>query len=320
MSDIVVPSAAPSVDVQPQGQAQPQSRTAPAPKGYQSNNGFEQKGVEQKAEVKAEAPVVPRKIKIKVDGNESEIDESELVARYQKSSSAEKKFQEASKQMKQTEAFMKQLKEDPISVLNNPALGLDFRRVAESYLEGILQDELMDPKDKKLRDTESELEKYRREDVQRREAASREQEVRRAEEFERLKTKHAEDFTRSFQEALEVEGLPKSPQTIRRMAQYMEQAIKGGVKVSVAEVAMLVKDDLVQEQKSLFSGMGAEQLAAALGQDAVDRLRQHNVSRLKTGAFGKPVLPSSTQSQPRKAQPQSLSDWKRNILDNLPDD
>ena len=84
MSDIVVPSAAPSVDVQPQGQAQPQSRTAPAPKGYQSNNGFEQKGVEQKAEVKAEAPVVPRKIKIKVDGNESEIDESELVARYQK--------------------------------------------------------------------------------------------------------------------------------------------------------------------------------------------------------------------------------------------
>lgn len=319
MSDVVV--SAPVVSGTDSNQpAQSNERQAPQPKGYSSNNGFEQKGVEKAPEPKAEAPV-SRKIKVKVDGNESEIEEAELVARYQKNSSAEKKFQEASKQMKQTESFMKQLREDPISVLNNPALGLDFRRVAESYLEGILQDELMDPKDRKIRDTESELEKYRREDKQRREDASREQEVRRTEEFERLKTKHAEEYTKSFQSALEAEGLPKSPQTIRRMAQYMEQAIKQGVKVSAAEVATLVRDDYIQEQKSLMGGMSAEQLVKVLGQDAVDKLRQHNVAKLNSGAFGKPVLPSGSQQRtPQKGDKRDLASWKRNILDNLPDD
>lgn len=301
MSDVVVPSSAPVVSEAPQSKG---------------GNGFEVRGLEKAPEPKAE-PVAPRKIKVKVDGNESEIDEAELVSRYQKSTSAEKKFQEASQKMKQTDAFMKQLKEDPISVLNNPALGLDFRRVAESYLEGILQDELMDPKDKKLRDNESELEKYRREDKQRREDASREQEVRRAEEFERLKTKHAEEYTRSFSEALEVEGLPKSPQTVRRMAQYMEQAIKAGVKVSAAEVAALVKDDYLQEQKHLMSGMDAERLAELLGEEGVSKLRARNVANMKS-SFGKPVQPSASTSKPQGKKTMNLGDWKRNIFNNLP--
>ena len=320
MSDIAV--SAPVVSGTDVSQpAQSNERQAPQPKGLQGNSGFEQKGVEKAPEVKAEPAPAPRKIKVKVDGAESEVDEAELVAKYQKASSAEKRFQEASQKMKQTEAFMKQLKEDPISVLNNPALGLDFRRVAESYLEGILQDELMDPKDKKLRDTESELEKYRREDKQRREDAAREQEVRRAEEFERLKTKHAEEYTRTFQEALEAEGLPKSSQTIRRMAQYMEQALKQGVKVSAAEVASLVKDDYIQEQKSLMGGMSAEQLVQVLGIEAVDKLRQHNLAKVSSGAFGKPVLPpGSPQKAHQKGQKLDLANWKRNILDNLPDD
>jgi hypothetical protein len=313
VSDVVVPNSVPVVsDSQPS-----QQREAPQPKGY----GQDFKEAAKAPEAKPEA-VVPRKIKVKVDGNESEIDEAELVSRYQKSTSAEKKFQEASQKMKQTEAFMKQLKEDPISVLNNPALGLDFRRVAESYLEGILQDELMDPKDKKLRDTESELEKYRREDKQRREDAAREQEVRRAEEFERLKTKHAEEYTKSFSEALETEGLPKSPQTVRRMAQYMEQAIKAGVKVSAAEVAALVKDDYIQEQRALMSGMDAERLAELLGEEGVSKLRARNVASLKSGAFGKSVLPSTPSSQPSSQGKKKvdLGDWKRNIFANLPED
>ena len=280
-----------------------------------------QERAEPKIEPKAE-PVAPRKIKVKVDGNESEIDEAELVARYQKSTSAEKKFQEASQKMKQTEAFMKQLKEDPISVLNNPALGLDFRREAESYLEGILNDELMDPKDKKIRDSESELEKYRREDVQRREDAAREQEIRRTEEFERLKTKHAEEYTRTFQEALEAEGLPKSPQTVRRMAQYMEQAIKQGVKVSAAEVAALVKDDYMQEHKSMLSSMPADRLAEILGQEAVDRLRQANVAKYRNERA--PMFGDNKPAhQPRavaKANRISSEDYFRSIRDNLPED
>lgn len=62
-------------------------------------------------------PEAPRKYKVKVDGLESEVEESELINSYQKGRSADKRFQEASDLRKQLETFVENAKADPTQLL-----------------------------------------------------------------------------------------------------------------------------------------------------------------------------------------------------------
>src|SRR5439155_16062490 len=82
----------------------------------------------------AAAKALARKLKLKVDGREEELPEEEVVKWAQMGRAAQKRFQEASEKRKQAEDFIRMLKEDPISVLSNPAIGVDFRKLAEEYL------------------------------------------------------------------------------------------------------------------------------------------------------------------------------------------
>lgn len=64
-----------------------------------------------------QTPETPRKYKVKVDGFESEVEESELINSYQKGRSADKRFQEASDLRKQLETFVENAKADPYQLL-----------------------------------------------------------------------------------------------------------------------------------------------------------------------------------------------------------
>ncbi len=110
--------------------------------------------------VKDAAAEAMRKHKVKVDGQEIEVDEEELKRGYAHQKAANKKLQEGLRAKKQAEDFVKLLKTDPLKVLKDPRIGHDVRKLAEEYLASQLEDELLDPREKELRTYKEKLKTY----------------------------------------------------------------------------------------------------------------------------------------------------------------
>ena len=117
-------TAAP-VATSPTTEAQP-APNAPAQKAEQ--------GKESTKDAKAAQEVAKeiRRLKLKVDDREEELPEDEVIRLAQLGRGAGKRFAEAAEKSKQAEQFMRMLREDPKSVLSNPNLGIDMRKLVVS--------------------------------------------------------------------------------------------------------------------------------------------------------------------------------------------
>ena len=104
-----------------------------------------------------QAPEAPRKYKVKVDGFESEVDETELINSYQKGRSADKKFQEAADLRKQLETFVENVKADPAQLLEQ--LGHNPKEWARNLLlaEIEAEEQEKDPNLKRIAGLEKKL-------------------------------------------------------------------------------------------------------------------------------------------------------------------
>ena len=108
---------------------------------------------------KVKDPTHPQKrlYRVKIDGQEMEVDESELLAGYQRAKAANKRFEEAAKQRKQAEHFLKLLRTDPVKVLQHPEVGHDVRQLAEDYLAEIIKKEKMSPEEREKAELKEKL-------------------------------------------------------------------------------------------------------------------------------------------------------------------
>ncbi|TXH10006.1 MAG: hypothetical protein E6R04_06535 [Spirochaetes bacterium] len=252
-------------------------------------------------EAKAEAK---RKLKVKIDGQVHEVDEDEVINDYGKGKAADKKFQEAAALRKEAVAFIEALKKDPISVLTNPKLGVNMREVAETYLLAQLEDEMMDPRDRELRDLKKE--KMTREQM---EAETK----RQAEEAEMqaLTENYRAEYERAFQACLESSGLPKTPHTVKRLAFYMNEGMKRGLDLKPDDVVGLVKDEYIEEQKTLFSSLDGENLLKLLGDDLAKKIRKYDTSRVvQPQKISLIDQPNVSERAIKKAERVSKEEWK----------
>ena len=116
------------------------------------NPSFKEKAeTEPKEDTAAEKAVAALK-KLKVKGKEIEVDDAQYHSYAQKGAAATQTWEEAAKMRKEAEGFVHLLKTDPLKILKDPNLGLDFRKIAEDYLWEQLQDEQMSPEQKAQRD------------------------------------------------------------------------------------------------------------------------------------------------------------------------
>src|SRR5512138_624677 len=111
---------------------------------------------------KKEETPAQKKYRLKVDGEEIEVDETELTRGYSRAKAANKKFEEAASMRKDMQSLLTQLKNDPLSVLTNPALGVDFKRIAEDFLIEQLRQEQMTPEQRAIADKDRQLEQFKR--------------------------------------------------------------------------------------------------------------------------------------------------------------
>lgn len=225
--------------------------------------------------VKEAAAEAKRKLKI----GDEEVDEEEVLKIYksrkehQRAANAE--LQKAIAARKQNEEFLKMMK-DPEKFFEIAAkMGHDPRDLAEKHLVKQLQDELMDPREKELRDAKNKLKEY--EDLERRQKEEQERKM-----HETLKAKYAQEYNEQFISALKESGLPATKPMVAEMAKYISRSAKIGFKMTASEAAQLVMEDVKQAQAALIGNADGETLLKLLGPDLANKIRDADLKKLKS--------------------------------------
>jgi len=213
-----------------------------------------------------------RKLKAKVNGQEIEVSEEEILRDYQKYKAADANLKEAATLKKQLEGFVSYLKENPKEGLKQ--LGIDPRKFSEDTLMAFLEDEMMDPKDKELKTTKARVEELERKEKA---EADREKEA----EMAQLEKHYADDYSNKIIAALEAEKIPRTAFTVRRMASYMSEGLKRGVDLSPSDVSKQVKKDYSEDYSTIFMGMTPEEIVSVFGDDLIKKIRKYDTSRVQ---------------------------------------
>jgi hypothetical protein len=245
------------------------------------------------AATEAQPSNLPRTFKVKVDGSEQEVDEGSLIKGYQLARASNKRFQEASAKEKQIQAQIEKMKSDPWSAMEE--FGLNPREAAEAYLAAQLEEEMLSPQEKKLRDLERENQDYKKRDETAKEARERQH-------LEQLTAKHQESLQAEFIDAMTQAGMKPTYPTIRRMAALMHEAANNGIEMSASDAALIVSEELVGDVNEHLSAYStAEDLVQLLGPERLKLLREYELKQLKNPT-PKQIAHSEKQTESPKNQ------------------
>lgn len=266
---------------------------------------------QEKAPLKAapQPAAEPKRYKLKVDGREEEVDESEVVRRAQVGSAAHKRFEETAKVRENVAKLMQTLKDNPIAALMDPALGLTKDQVKAAfeqwYKREVIDPEMLTPEQRKLREYEAKEKQWKQAEE---EKAKHEQSQKLQAEAQHWKG----EYEKQIIKGLDTKGLPRNASTVRAMAAYMEQANKAGIDVPIETIAGLVHQDKTADTKHILSSMEGEQLIAFVGEEIINKIRKADLARLR-GGNAKPAAQSpnaaavAQSSEPNRGQGKPIS-------------
>lgn len=281
------PAGAPGTPAPQQGQAAPAQKPGETP-------------------AQAEA----RRLKLRLGGQEVELDESEVAANYEKGRNAskllskvEQRRQEALKAKAEADGLLNRLKSDPRAALRE--LGVDLRKLSESTILEEIELEKMSPAERRAYEAEQKLKALQDEQEK---VKQSEQEKAHAAEVER----HKDEFANLFLQTMEAAGLPKQSGRFvaHRMAHLYRQNEEAGLESTPEEMASYVMEGLKGEHRGMLSGLKGQSLVDHLGPEVVKEVLSHHLAlaRAKRGMGGAPPTPppppppSDAKMDPRKGR------------------
>lgn len=221
-------------------------------------------------------PQEKKKYKVKVDGQDLEVEEEELIKGYGLRKASHKMYEEGVKAKQNFDALVKALGDEDALLQILQKRGHDPIKLAEKVLGRHIDEQTMDPREKELRDARAEnerLKKAREADIE----AARQQRINIKKEA--LVASMTEEFTQALDK---VSGLPKTKENVAKMAEYIARAAKEeGWKMSAEEAATLVLQDLDGYGESNLRNASGEKLLKILGDEAVTRLLQARGAQVK---------------------------------------
>lgn len=235
-------------------------------------------------ETKAETTA--RLFKVKVDGQEMEVDESELIKGYTHGKAAAKRMEEAALSRKEAEQVLRMFRENPKEAFK--LLGRDARQFAEQVINDELQEAMLSPQERELRDYKRKVEEYESQSRRAKEQYEREQ-------MEADIARQAETIQGEIISTLESAGLPKTERTVSRIVYYMQAALQAGYNVGPKDVIQQVREDYKHDLNSLLGGLPEDALEAFLGADTVRKIAKSTVKAAKA-----PASVPKTVNQDRK--------------------
>jgi hypothetical protein len=257
-----------------------------------------------------------KKFKLKVDGKEEDFEldlgnEEELKKHLQLSKASQKRMQEMSDLRKQVEEFVEFAKKNPRGLLKE--LGLDDRKFAEEIINEALEESKKTPEQIEREKLQKELESLKAE-------RDKEKSERERAEFERIKSEQAQKLDDEMTSALDTGGLPKSPYTIKRMADYMLLAARNNVDLNPADIVHLIKKEMQSDLKDFFSASPDELVEELVTSDRITNIRKKALAKSREQASvqnATQVKPTGnteakSESSKKDAKKQTVRDWLYN--------
>jgi GTP cyclohydrolase I len=236
-----------------------------------------------------------KKLKLKVDGKEIEEeidldDEERLTREFQLSKLGQKRAQEKAELEKQVGAFMKALGEDPFAAMKE--LGMNPDQVIEDYINKQLEQAKKSPEQVEKERLESELKAIRAE-------REREKEEHNTKELARLQEQAFQQYDTQMEQALNKSGLPKTPYTVKKMADYMLVALEAGHDVTPDDVVDVVREEMNSDLKEMFASLDEETIEGLLGEQVINKLRKRRVAKAQAAqkALGTKVVETGNSAK-----------------------
>lgn len=262
-------------------------------------------------EVPKEAPKEPpqpekRAYKIKVLDREEDIQvtDDEIKTYIQKGKAADYKFEEAARARKEAQAKLEEadrrferLKKETDKVLKE--MGIDPRQFSEQYLAKEIEMEMLDPKERELRETKARLAQIEEENkAKEQERINREESEKTQKRVQALKDK----FAAQINGVLKDSPLPPTERTVAKIATYMQYCKKNDIPFDLSEIRERVVQDYKDDFAHMFSKSEPSQVAAILGEDVIKKIRLWDNERVKNGNGSKPPVQTKPQSrfEPKK--------------------
>jgi hypothetical protein len=327
MSDIAAPAAAPSAAPSNTPDASPKAPTAPqsAPKSNTAAPDTKMVGKDSEpkapdtAEKEARKEAERRKYKLKVDGQDEEVEltDEEISVRLQKERAAAKRMQESAELKKKFAQAVDLIKKDPFAALKDPAFGIDLEALAEQRLLEKYKLELMPEEQRKQMEMERKLKEY---ETKEQERTRLEQEAHQRTQQEQFEAKIFQETEKTFMAALESADLPKDYETLYMMADVAKLNLDYGVELTPQQLAAEVRaklDGYSKREKSLRANLKGDKLLEYLGTDTVKEVLQASVAKLKGGAAKlfeptKPIPQDIDDDKPAR-QMRTPSQWRKEI-------
>lgn len=259
------------------------------------------------------AQQMARRYKVKIDGQEQEVGEDELLQNYQLKKSSDQRFQQGMQARKQAEEFIHLLKTDPSKVLSHPSIGVDVKEWAMDFLTKEYQKELMSPEEKQLSEYREKLARYEEQEKLTKQQEQEQQKIA-------VRQKHADNYNAQIISALETSGLPKTEYTAGRIIHYLSKALDNGYDVEAKDVTDLVRRDYINDTKALYSGLNAEALISILGDDVAKKIRKSDLDKIKSPYSNPSKVPTNSgkaapkqEKTNKKMSSQEFRDYLENI-------
>jgi hypothetical protein len=242
--------------------------------GEQAPVSAEQKAIEEKInELEMELKVNGKVIKEKVNLNDK--------VRLQKAFQMEKAAQEAmaksassQKQIAQMEQemdqFLQMLKNDPMKILSNPALGLKLEDMADKILAQKIEEASKSPETIELEKARAKLEEYEKK-------IHEEKLARETAERQKLEADAEAHIQGEIMEAIESGSLPKSPYIINKMAQLASIAFDNNIDVNMKDLAPIVKRMYSRDMKDMAEKMSDDEIEEIITSDRVKSIRNKRI-------------------------------------------
>lgn len=226
-----------------------------------------------------------KSLKYKVDGKEFneelpfEIPDDPKAIEYmqrqiQLAKMGQGRAQQYTELQKEVGQFLKRLKDDPKAALSDPNIGIDVKQLARQVIEEEIANSQKSPEQLEKEKLEAEIKSLK--DKQKQEKEDFEKR-----EFERLQEAAYEQYDMQITKALEGSDLPKSPYVIKKMAEYMLLGLQNNVDVNAADILPLVRDEIQQDIKDMFSALPDEMVEKMVGKDKINNLRKKKVAKAK---------------------------------------
>lgn len=216
-----------------------------------------------------------KKLKLKVDGKEFEEefdldDEDRLIRELQMSKMGQKRAQQHSDLEKQVRAFFTDFEKDPFFAMSQ--LGMKPDQVIDQYINKQMENAKKSPEQLRAEQLEQELQKIKTD----RDNEKKESEKK---EFERLQQHAFQQYDVQMEQSLAKSDLPKTPYTVKKIADYMLAALQAGKDVTPDDVIPLVREEMHNDLKEMFASLPEDAAEQLIGEQMLNKLRKKRVAK-----------------------------------------